>query len=110
MENEMQKEYNLVPLHFTMSENQYKKLRILKKEGFCKTMYILRLAAFYIASLQYKDVKSYKDVDFETKTGKHYKVDLPSDLYNKMKTQADLCGFSMSKLMRIGINDTLYFM
>ena len=52
--------------------------------------------------------KYFGKTGFETKTGKHYKVDLPSDLYNKMKTQADLCGFSMSKLMRIGINDTLY--
>lgn len=101
---------NLTPLHFTMSETQYTKLKTLKLEAYCKTMYILRLSAYYIATIDKKEVKAYKDLDFKTKSGKHYKVDLPNELYAKMKEQSETCGLSMSKLLRIGLNDILNFL
>lgn len=101
------KESNLVPLHFTMSKNQYEKLRILKTKGYCKIMYILRFAAVYIVTQEEKEIKAYKDFDFRTKEGKHYKVDLPKELYEEMQEKSSLCGFSLSKLLRIGLNDIL---
>ena len=108
--NEVKKESNLVPLHFTMSESQYLKLKKLKQEGYCKIMYILRYATFYVIYSNEKNIRAYKDLEFKTKTGKHYKVDLPINVYNKMKEKSDMSGLSMSKLIRIGLNDVLSFL
>lgn len=101
---------NLIPLHFTMSRKQYKNLKFLKDKGYCKIMYILRLAAVYISYTDTNNVKSYKDMDFNAKEGKHYKVDLPKEIYLKIENKKNETGFSMSKLLRIGLNDVLNFM
>lgn len=99
----------ITPLHFTLSESQYKKLQRLKGEGFCKVMYILRYAAFYIIENQ-DEIKAYKDLDFNTKTGQHYKVDLPNEIYAEIKRISETTGFSMSRIMRIALNEILGFM
>lgn len=111
--NEVKENYdklklNLTPLHFTMSKTQYYNLQKLKKEGFCKIMYILRYTACYIVKRE-ENIKSYKDNDFSTKTGKHYKVDLPNEIYNDIERIAENKRLSMSKVMRIGLNDVLNF-
>lgn len=100
---------NLETLYFSLSEAQYLKLRRLKDEGFCKIMYILRYSAMYVVNN--KDaLRAYKDKDFNTRSGKRYKVDLPIELYKKMEDVATETGLSMSKIMRIGLNDVLSFL
>lgn len=99
----------ITPLHFTLSESQYIKLQKLKMEGYCKVMYILRYSAFYIM-LRKDEVKAYKDLDFNTKKGKHYKVDLPNEVYAELKKISEATGFSMSRIMRIALNETLSFL
>lgn len=100
---------NLTTLQFTLSKSQYERLQRLKSEGFCKIMYIIRYSAFYIV-LKKDEIKAYKDLDFNTKAGKAYKVDLPNDVYLEIKKLADTTGFSMSRIMRIGLNETLKFL
>jgi len=101
---------NLKPLSFTMTQKQFNKLKKLKKEAYCKSMYILRFAAYYITNIDETEIKSYKDFDFNTSGGVPYKVDLPIDLYNKINEKSQVLGYSMSKLMRISLNDILNFM
>lgn len=109
-QNKIYKENNnLIPLHFTMSKNQYDKLKELKDHGFCKIMYLLRFAAYSISKTEGNNIKVYVDHDFSTKEGKHYKIDLPTNVYQDIKQLSENTGLSMSKLMRIGINNTLKF-
>lgn len=99
----------ITALSFILSETQYRNLQKLKSEGFCKTMYILRFAAFYIVDNP-DEVRAYKDSDFNTKKGQLYRVELPNEIYAKMKKISETTGFSMSRIMRIGLNEVLSFM
>lgn len=100
----------LKSLNFSISIDQYDKLKKLKQQGFCKTMYILRLVAFYMANYDTTKIKTYKDFGFTVKQSKHYRVDLPIDIYNKLEEQKNSAKMSKSKLMRIGLNEILNFM
>lgn len=100
----------LKALPFTMTSNQFQRLKKLKKEGYIKTMYMLRFSAYYIATVKEEEIKAYRDFGFNTTEGVPYKVDLPIELYKLINERAKKMGYSMSKLMRISLNDILDFM
>lgn len=101
---------DMVPLYFTMTDIQYEYLKDLKTIGYCKIMHILRFIAFKISKMNKRDIKAYMDSDFSIKRSKNYKILLPRKIYEDIQRKSDETGLSKSKLMRIGINDLLYFM
>lgn len=98
---------NVKSFSFYLSEEQFLKLKFLKEHGYCKIMYIIRLAALHIADMQNQQIKTYKDLRFSIQNGKHYKVDLPLGVYDKLENKKQETGLSKSKLMRIGLFDVL---
>ena len=101
---------DMVPLYFTMTDIQYEHLKELKITGYCKIMHILRFIAFKISKINKREIKAYMDSDFSIKRSKSYKILLPRKVYDDIQRKSDETGLSKSKLMRIGINDLLYFM
>lgn len=106
-EKQIKGKENIKSFSFYLSEEQFRKLKILKNHGYCKIMYIIRLAAYHIANMQVQKIKSYKDLNFSIKNGKHYKVDLPLEVYFKLESKKKETGLSRSKLIRIGLCDVL---
>lgn len=98
---------DMVPLHFTMTNNQYKTLRKMKDTNFIKIIYAIRMAAFY--AIQNENIlRKQNDIGYSIHDSKHYRISLKKEIYDEMSSMAASHQISKSQFVRIALNGFLY--